>query len=213
MSAIFQLFADHDYKFGNCSVRVYDRFNTTLYPDDFLLQMYYGCKPRLATTFCGMHDLSAPSICAYLASVKPLLLMCVDNPDTENDVDIVGFAFPTIVAGPPMGKFTPDPGRTAFFGYCFFRDWWGRPEISVCMMLMGIYFFHTMNLLTMQGQRYPHNRLTAKFLYQFGVRDVGVLPKFLFDGEKMVDSVQSCLFREDFEDYVIKTMKECAVID
>lgn len=210
MSEIFQLFADEGYRFGSCFVRVYDRRDTSTFPDDFLYLLYRSAKPRIHSTFCGMADTSASTIVAYLASRRPLLLMCVDEPTSKMGFDVIGFSFLTIIAGPPMGAIDPDPGRSALLGYAFFRPWWGKPEITVTMMLAGIYFFHQFGLLTLQGQSYLQNQLTRKFLAQFGTETIGLIPKFLFDGKRMTDSVQSCLYREDFEDYVERTLLECS---
>jgi hypothetical protein len=210
VSDVFQLFADEQFRFGHCFVRVYDRRQTDVFPDDFLYLLYRSAKPRLSNTFCGMADISAPTICAYLSSRRPLLLMCVDNPKIARGFDVIGFSFPTIWAGPPMSMIDPDPGRSMLLGYCYTKEWWGTPEITVTAMLMGIYFFHTFNLLTLQGQSYPHNQLTRRFLAQFGTKTVGTLPKILFDGKQMIDSVQSCLTREDFIRYVERTLLECS---
>jgi RimJ/RimL family protein N-acetyltransferase len=212
MSDIFQLFADSGFRFGNCFVRTYDRKQTDIFPDEFLLQLFWAAKPRLRSTFCGMQDLSASAITAYLSTRNLLLLMCVDDPDDpiNRPFSIIGFSFPTVIAGPAMGTIDPDPGRSMLMGYSFWKSWWGRPEITVTMMLAGIYFFHTFNLLTLQGQSYASNQLTRRFLAQFGTRTVGVLPKFLFDGEKMVDCHLSCLTRFALETYVEKTLAECA---
>lgn len=211
-SELFELFKSNGYRFGACSVRAYDRFDTVTYADDFLIQLYRASKRTLAITFCGMSDLSAPAICAYLAARSPLLLMCVDNPDGQDGFEVIGYSFPTIWSGPPTHKIDPDPGRSMFLGYTGFRQWYGRPELTVCMMLSGIFYFHIYNLINIQGQRYAENRLTKRFLTQFGVRDTGVLPKFLFDGKQMRDAVLSCLDREDFTAYVSKAVLSCSKI-
>jgi len=212
VSEIFQAFADGKFRFGACSVRVYDRRDTATFPDDFLLQLYRAMKSSgtLAITFCGMADLSASAICAYLSTRSPLLLMCVDKLDNQGGFEVIGFSFPTVWAGPAQGRIDPDPGRSMLMGYTCFKQWYRTPETVVSMMLTGIYYFHTFNLLNIQGQSYPYNRLTRKFLAQFGTKDVGILPKFLFDGAKMIDSVQSCLDRSDFESYVRRTLAECS---
>ena len=209
MSELFELFKAADYHFGSCSVRVYDR---KLGPDDFLLQLYRSSLPRLASTFCGMTDLSSAAICAYLSTRSPLLLACADNPGMPGGLEVIGYSFPTIWAGPRMGSIDPDPGRSMFLGYTFFKPWWGKPEISVCMMLTGIYYFHEFGLLSIGGQRLECNRLTSKFLSQFGVVDTGYIPDFLMHGGKMVKCCLSSLSRSDFESYVRHTLSECSQI-
>lgn len=211
MSEIFDLFASDAYRFGHCSVFPYNRQDTLTFSDDFLLQLYRASKPTLSSTFCGMADTSAPAICAYLSTRSPLLLMCVDDDSTQG-FTVVGYAFPTIIAGPRQGSLSPDPGRSMLIGYAIMPAYYRAPEAVVCMMLMGVYFFNEFNLHTLQGQSLPSNHLTRKFLSQFGTRDVGILPKFLFDGQSMVDSHQSSLSRLDFESYCTKVLLNCAQI-
>lgn len=206
---IFQLFADDNYRFASCSVRVYDR---NLGPDDLLVQLYRASRPRLSSTFCNMRDLSPASVTAYLSTRNPLLLMCVDNPDIDSGSEIIGYCFPTVVAGPAKGTISPDPGRTAFIGYTFFRPWWGKPEISVCMMLAGIYLFHAFGLLTLQGESLAGNQLTRRFLAKFGTKTTGIIPKFLFHNGVMVDCYISCLHRSDLAAYVRRELESCATI-
>jgi len=233
---VFSTFAP-DYRFGNCFVRVYDHTDTATFGQHFIYdELYQAClasapsRPygTLSELCCGMADLSADAVCSYLHSRSPLLLFCVDK-DSPNDLphnptaqegesesddsgsfDVIGFAFPSIVAGPPVGKFDPDPGRTALIGYTIFKPAYRTPEAVVCTMLMGVYFFHKFNLLTLQGQSYPWNRLTRKFLAQFGTRTLAEpIPAFLFDGTKMVDSYHSVLERSVFARYVEKVLTDC----
>jgi RimJ/RimL family protein N-acetyltransferase len=211
MSSTFDLFSP-DYRFGNCFVRPYDRKQTDIFPDEFLLQLYWAARPRIYSTFCGMQDLSAPAICGYLATRNPLLLMCIDDPSPSGGpFTVIGFSFPTIFAGPALGSISPDPGRSMLMGYSYFKPYWGTPEITVTMMLTGIYYFNVYNLLTMQGQSYASNQLTRRFLAQFGTRTVGILPKFLFDGERMQDCHLSCLTRFALETYTEKVLAECSI--
>jgi hypothetical protein len=225
MSKIFKVFADDNFRFGNCFVRTYDHKDVATFGPNFLYEeLYTACLAAapsrpfgvLPEAFCGMQDLSADAICSYLHTRQPLLLMCTDTPTTPVDgsFDVIGFSFPTIWAGPPLGSLDPDPGRSMFKGYVQFRSAYRTPESVVCMMLSGIYFFHTYNLLTIQGQSYPHNHLTRKFLAQFGTKTIGNIPKFILhdgpQGKVMVDSVQSCLYREDFEEYCRGVLIDCA---
>lgn len=224
MSDLFKLFADTGYRFGACSIRVYNRHETAVYGANFLHKLYdmcldaapsrtYGILPEL---FCGFTDLSFDAVAAYLHSRSPLLLMCVDAesdadyPANPNSFDVIGFSFPTLWSGPAMNSTIPDCGRVMFMGYMFGRPWWRTPESVVCMMLNAIYYFHQFNLLNLQGQSFPWNHLTRKFLAQFGTKTIGVIPKFLFDGKRMVDSVQSVITREDFEEYVQRALGECS---
>lgn len=222
MSEVFDIIANNAYHFGRCSVRVYDRRDTSMFADDFLLQLYRATKESrsLYRTFCGMADLSAPAICSYLASRSPLLLMCVDNDNDDDSGDdnvvpsggftVIGYAFPTIVVGPRKGSMSPDPGRTMFAGYSAFKQWYRTPELVVCVMLAMIYYFREFGLLSIQAQSYTWNRDSLKFLSQFGMLDMGVIPNLLFDGKQLADSHQSCLYYGMFEDYVRRVLDDCS---
>jgi hypothetical protein len=196
---IFEPFKLDNYTFGDCSVRAYDRRDTATYPDDFLLQLYRAMKASgtLSVTFCGMTDLSAPAICAYLSTRSPLLLMFADD-------TVIGFSFPAFWVGSKSAE------QSMCIGYTAFKQAWGMPELAVCMMLTAIYYFSEFNLRSICGQRYAFNHLTAKFLQQFGVRETGYLPDFLLYDGKLVECRLSNLSRSDFEQYVSRTLLECA---
>jgi len=211
-SELFKLFASSGYRFGDCFVRPYDRRQTDVFSDDFLLQLYRQSKSTLSITLAGMSDLTAPSVCAYFSTRSPLLLMCVDDPKDPKGFEVIGYSFPTIWAGPPMGRFNPDPGRSMLMGYSCMPAWYRSPEFVVGMMLTGIYYFNEFNVLAIHGQSYVWNHLSRKFLAQFGTKDVGLLEDFLFDGKRMTASVQSCLTRADFERYVQRVMNDCSSV-
>jgi hypothetical protein len=212
VSELFELFKP-DYRLGNCSVRVYDRRVTDIWGTNFLHQLYTRCLASapsreygiLDTTFCGMADTSADAICAYLHTRSPLLIMCADK--TDKEFDVIGFSFPTIWAGIMPGAYCSFPiQRSMFMGYGAFRQWWGTPELTICMMLTGIYYFHVYEPLVILGQRYRFNHLTARFLSQFGTHDVGTIPKLLLLNGKLEDCTISAIDRDTFENYVRKTL-------
>ena len=216
MPAIHPLFAalrDDQYRIGNCSIRVYDRRDTKTYGTNFLHYLYDQCLSSaphrpwgvLPEAFCGMSDMSADSICSYLASRSPLLLYCVDRADNPAIFDVIGFAYPTIWCGESK-LLNPTAERSLFIGYTGFRQWWGSPELEICTMLMGVYFFAEFNLLSINGQRYLNNHLSAKYLTRFGVRDTGYAASFINQNGKLVDCWLSALKREDFERVVEKKL-------
>lgn len=207
------------WRFGNCTVRVYDRRRTDIWGDHFLERLYDFCRLSkiLTNLFCGMVDLSSDAICAYLHTRSPLLIMCVDgNSGGPVDFDIAGFAFPTISIG---GLLIPNPAggppargeASVVAGYGYFRPYWGTPESVVLGMLTLAYFFENHNLTAIHGQSYSWNGLTAKFTSQFGVKRVGVIPRFLQtqDGS-LVDCVLSTVLREEFEEYVRNVIQTVA---
>jgi hypothetical protein len=187
------------WKIGACSVRPYNRTETQVYGTNYLHHLYSETansgRHVLSSSFCGMPDLSADAVCAYLHSRSPLLLMCMDTADDPNVFDVVGYSYPTVWCG------TKETERSILFGYSIFKRVWGTPEASVLGMLTTAYYFLTFDLVAMHGQRYPWNHLTGKYTGQFGTRDVGVLPRFLLHKGKLVDCVLSSLLREDFEKY------------
>ena len=221
-SEIFDLFRQDQYRFGNCFVRPYDRKDTATFGTTFLHELYDSALASapsrpfgiLEESLCGFSDLSADAVCAYLHTRNPLLLMCTDNPgaDTADEFDVIGFVFPAITVGTPWTAPSIDAQRSMLWGYTIFRPSWGTPEAVVCTMLAGIYFFHEYNLLSISGQYLPYNRLTSKFLAQFGTRDTGYIPDFLMIDGKLTDCRLCSLARSDFESYVRRTLVECAQI-
>jgi hypothetical protein len=199
---------------GNCQVVAYDPTRTDVFGDHFLYNVLYkqclesrpGAKwGILPDSFCGMTNLSADAICAYL-STRKIIVMAVDDPSVPLGYSVTGFAYPTVFVGSQPA--TPDPSPRAMIGaYVYFRSYWGTPEIRVLSMLGLAYFFTTYNLVAIHGQRYSANTLTARFLSQFGFQDTGLLPRFLghHDGQ-IRDCALSTLLREDFVKYVIEQL-------
>jgi len=218
--SILDVFKQDGWRFGYCSVIVYDRHREDIFGRHFLRDLYDGSAAAgiLGDLFCGMTDLSADAICGYLSTRNPLLILAVDRDYADGRAwETAGFAFPTVMVG---GRLVPsvatgEPPRqtekSILIGYGFLREWWGKPEITVLAMLMSAYFFVTQNLVALHGQSYPWNRLTSKFIRKFGAYESGRIPKFLDtrDGV-LVDSVVSTLMREDFESYVRKTLLQIA---
>lgn len=209
--SILSIFASDNWRFGNCTVRVYDRRKPEIWGIHFLEQLYDQCREYriLSDMFCGMIDLSSDAICSYLHTRVPLLIMCVDA-DSGNPggpFTTAGFAFPTISIG---GFPIPNPvganlrsEAAIVAGYGYFRPYWGTPESVVLGMLTLAYFFENHNLTAIHGQSYPYNALTAKFTAQFGVKETGNVPRFLQTQEgKLVNCRLSTVLREDFENYV-----------
>ena len=201
--SILSVFKSDDYTLGACSVRVYDRSRRDIYGDNFLYKLWCdtlnsshppGTSDVLKRVFCGMDDVSSDAICAYLHSRIPLLLLCVNYPSPK-PFDVIGYVFPSVYLG------TPKTERALLAGYCFFKPWWGTPESTVLGMLSIGYLFHELNLQALHGQRYATNVLTARYMNQFGSRDVGRIPKFIVSEGKLQDCIVSTLLREDFEAY------------
>jgi hypothetical protein len=108
----------------------------------------------------------------------------------------MGFAFPVVMCGKQA------PEMSAFCGYGFFRSAWGTPELPVAAMLGLAYLFQEFNIKAIHGTRFEDNTLTAKFVEQFGFKQVGRIPDYQLKDGKLVPAIVSTLLREDFERYV-----------
>jgi len=223
VSDILSIFKADGWRFGNCTVRVYDRRQPDFWGEHFLERLYDQCKQSniLKDLFCGMIDLSSDAICSYLHTLNPILVMCVDSEDPAHDRNKVfttaGFAFPTMKLGGfplpnPLNLAPPPRSESSMvLGYGYMKPWWGTPEAVVLGMLTLAYFFENHNLTAIHGQRYFWNALTAKFTSQFGVKDTGYIPRFLQTPEgKLADCCISTVILEDFESYVQGVFRELA---
>ena len=197
-----------EYHIGNLQALPYDRRRPDLFPDNLLYTLYARAKSAhtLRTLFCGMSDLSSDAICSYLASKPVLLLVQWDDP--REQFQIAGFAFIVTWVGVPPPA--PEP-RSAFAAYMFFPEWYGNPDAQTLAMLGMARWFKSYKLTSLFGTRYASNGLTARFMGQFGFRDIATLPGFLIDMQpngkvEMADGIVSRLTREDFISYVEKRL-------
>lgn len=194
-------FQEMQWRIANCFVRVYDRKQVDVYGDNFLHYLYQQTVDSgpnvLSTTFCGVRDLTADAICAYLHTRQPLLLLCMDSDNDPARFDAVGYLFPTVWFG-----IKGETERSGLIGYCFFHSVWGTPQASVLGMLALAYMFLNYDLVAIHGQSAVWNQLSHKFVEQFGVRETGILPRTLprSDGQ-LEDCRWSTVLREDFEKY------------
>ena len=207
MPSLIEAFKDDSYRIGDAQAIPYDRTRTAIFPEGFLAGLYVRLKgsrfaanrpesrDTLEALFCGMTDTSFDAIVAYLAKL-PLIIMGVWDGD---DFEPAGFCFPSAVTA--LGD-----ERMCFGAYALFRKWWGTDEATALVMLGICAMFGEWKLLAIHGTRYDDNYLTARFLKQFGFKDVGKIDRFLLRRGKLSSAITSSLMREEFEDYLQRAL-------
>lgn len=149
-----------------------------VFPEDFLFYLYQTCKTQnlVDILFPGMQMTPARFV-AYLKD-RPILLGLV-KPQKPGDgiFEYAGFGF----------LYEVENGK-ATVGFCFFRKWWGSPEISVLSKLCLRYWFQVTKLQIIFGTTLERNRLAIRFARNLGFRSVGRVPKFFFKNGKLEDA-------------------------
>lgn len=213
--SILDIFRLDDWRIGDCQVKLYDRRDVRTYGTNYLHHLYSEClrsRPTdpygiLPDLMCGFSDISADAVCSYLAN-KPIALLCVHTSATE--FTPAGFCWPTEII-------RAQSANSAFCAFTFFRPWWGTPECTVLGMLGIAYLFHTNSLTAIHGQRYATNEPAARWMRQFGARDIGIVPYLLRSHTGTLGACTvSTLLRTDFEAYTRKqliTLAGAAVSD
>jgi hypothetical protein len=200
MGAILDLIREQRYIFGNCQILRYDRNNLELFPEGYLSKLYRLTKASgrrsssgmgaLKESFCNTSDLSHDNVTAYLFTRNPLLILSVwTSPTTWEPA---GYAYFSTLKGEKETRF-------AFGAFVMFADWWGKPEISLLGVLGLSYFFREFQLQAIMGERYATNERAARFMKQFGFRDVGALSKYLVRDGKLVAGILSECLPNEFE--------------
>lgn len=193
MSIAFEGLKEDKYRIGDLQAIRYNRTQPPFY-DEWLVSFYDQCRESqiLDRVFGGNPPSTFESIVSYLAS-KPLIVM---GEWTEEGFKEAGFAFLILPCG------TPQTELSAFCGFGFLKHVWGQPELPVLAMLGLTHLFQEFNLKAIHGTRYPENVLAARFMSQFGMRDIGTIPDYQLRDGKLVPAVVSTLSRSDFEKYV-----------
>ena len=205
MGSILEVLKDDNYKIGPLQAIQYDRKRTALFPEGYIGGLYWRMRGNrfnerkgngvLETLFCGMADVSFDAIVPYLAA-RPLLVLGEWKGENEETFEPAGLVFPVLTIG---GAATE---RSVFAGYTMFRPYWGSPYSEVLGMLGLAYFFVELQLEAILGVRYSGNVSSASFVRRYGMRDCGVIPKYMLRDGKLVSGTVSILERSDFERYV-----------
>ena len=162
------------------------------FPDGLLGHLYLRAKEDnlLATTFCGMPTPNFDSFVSYLSGKGVLVqIYCLQGEDGA--LTPAGFCFLHGVDG-------PDGARMAMFGFCFFREYWGRTEVRELVWACLAYWFEVIKVDVLYGITRLDNFLARNFSRNFGFREIAVLPKFLYSGGVRTDARLVLLERSSF---------------
>jgi RimJ/RimL family protein N-acetyltransferase len=191
---------EDSYRMGNLQAVRYNRHNTEMFHEGFLGELYFLAKASrrrtgpgiLDTLFGGNPESSFDSIVSYLAN-RPLVII---GEWKEEGFVPAGFGFVVVFCGAEQAE------RAAFCGYGLFKDYWGKEEGRILLMLGMAMIFNEFNLKAVHGTRFEDNLLTAKFTSQFGFEEVGRIPDYQLKDGKLVPAVVTSLSRARFEKYV-----------
>ena len=205
MKSILEALAHDQYRIGDCQAIGYDAREAKLsaLPPDYLHYLWEKMQGDrfnrrgdgngyLKTLFCGMTDLSYPTMISYLGT-RPLIIVGVWH--DEETFEEAGIGFPTVIS-------TGKNGNSCFYGYGIFPSFWGDSRAETLGMLGLALTFHGLNYSILRGLRYSTNDLTRRWSSRFGFRDLCTLDMYMLQGGDLVSAVASELRREDFEKYV-----------
>lgn len=225
------------YRWGDLQPILYDRKRTDLFPEPYLVTLYQRTRASgrsklgsLPNLFCGMTDLSCEAIVTFL-SQRPVIVMGEWRKRLAGMAGMAGLAgkgeLPTYFH--PLGYVLLAPlilsatgeRNAAFAGYCFFQEAWRTPQQRVLTYLTLAFLFQEYRLVSLLAQRYDDNKLTARWMRQFGLRDVATLPNAMIrnhggleEGEgELTSSVVSVLDRADFEERLRELMARLRLED
>jgi hypothetical protein len=115
----------------------------------------------------------------------------------------LGFCFPALMPNIAAPQHQPSSPNSLFGAYAFFAEAWRSPQQHVLTYLGVSYLFYEFRAAAIHGVRYADNHLTARWMRQFGFRDLSpALPSYLYryaTGELASGVISSCQ-REDFAD-------------
>lgn len=205
MPSLIEAFKEDNYRIGDAQAIVYDRSRTAIFPEGFLAGVYLRLKGDryhasegtgiLETLFCGMQDYSFDSIVSYLTKL-PIVVTGVWNGD-EFEPAGLGFS---------VASTRGNNETMAFCGYTLFRKWWGTDEAEGLAMLGLCAMFGEWKLSAIHGFRYVDNHLTARFMRQYGFKDIGRIERYMIQRGKLSPAIVSSLMIEDFESYLQKAL-------
>lgn len=193
-----KFFAEENYAWGSLQAIRYDP-RSDIFPQPYMWKIYellrtsgrtrMGSLPQL---FCGMPNLTPDAICHYMAQQQVVVLgEWRPNPSVPDPLDPLPEDFEALTAPVfhPLGitfpaTFTQDrtgQANSAMGAYGFFQEAWRTPKQLVLSYLGLSWLFYELRLVSLHGIRYADNKLTARWMSQFGFKDVGVLPDYMLD--------------------------------
>ena len=200
---------DLGYRWGDQQAILYDPARVDVFPGLYLSNLWHDCKNSgrrrsgngiLEPLFCGMARIDHDAIIAYLTTRKLYILgewrQRIIKADEPPRVDFIPLGFCFLTTG-CQGK----SGNSAFGAYAFFESAWRTPQQIVLTHLGIAALICEENLLSLHGIRYSDNHLTARWMAQFGFRDIGVIPNYMirYSTGELTDATISTLNRETFE--------------
>jgi RimJ/RimL family protein N-acetyltransferase len=160
---------------------------SNIFHEDFLFLLHRQCKEEgiLDLLFPGMPFVTVARFVAYLKD-RPVLVGLI-KPENR----VVGFGFLYEVEG-------NEESRKATVGFCFFREWWGTPEIRELSRLCLKYWFRETKLKVLFGTTLWRNRLAWRFARNLGFESIGRVPRFFYKDGKLEDCNFLYLTPENF---------------
>lgn len=187
-----------EYRIGNCQAIRYDRERADLFYEGWLAHLYERFLESgrrdphswITALFGGNPPSHFDAILPFLAS-RPLIILGIWK---EQTFEPAGICFPLLFCGSQHTELA------AFCGFGFFRQYYGTDEIHTLSILGLAHLYGELNLVAIHGTRFPDNTLAARFMEQFGFRDIGELPHYQLRGVKLVPTIISTCSRAKFEE-------------
>jgi RimJ/RimL family protein N-acetyltransferase len=160
---------------------------SNVFHEDFLFLLHRQCKEEgiLEILFPGMPFVTVARFVAYLKD-RPVLVGLI-KPESR----VAGFGFLYEVEG-------NDESRKATCGFCFFKEWWGTPEIREISRICLKYWFKEVKLKVLFGTTLWRNKLAVRFAKNLGFESIGRVPKFFYKDGKLEDMHFLYLTPENF---------------
>ena len=157
------------------------------FPDSTIPYLYTRSKEDhlLRRVFPDMEEIRLPQFIEKL-SRWPLVIGFLKATD-----EVVGYAF--------LSEYgNPKPYTKANIGFCFFRKYWGRPEVRDLARIALDWFFNKEGVAVLYGPILPWNRISVRFAKELCFQELCRLPSFLFTDKGLEDTLLFCLKREEF---------------
>lgn len=226
LSASLQYMRDSAYRWGQCQAILYDQAREELFPRPFLSTLYSRCAASgrakfgiIEPLFCGQRNLSHDTIVAYLSTV-PLVVLGEWRERYNGSYELgsggeipasgepyfhsLGFCFPALMPNLAAAEHQPNASPNSLFGaYAFFQEAWRSPQQIVLTYLGLSFLFCEFRAAAIHGVRYQSNHLTARWMRNFGFRDLSpALPSYLYRAStgQLEPGVISYCLRSDFAD-------------
>jgi RimJ/RimL family protein N-acetyltransferase len=164
-----------------------------VFPDGVLGHLYLRTKQdRLAeTVFCGGETFSFDWFVSFFADTRKTVsqIYCLKN---GAELIPIGYCWVSAASG-------RDGARRAPFGFLFFREYWGRPELRDLVMLCLAYWFEVLKIDVLHGFTLADNFLAQNFARRFHFTEVGTVPKLLHRQGDLTDARVVMLEKDTFE--------------